>query len=148
MLIAPLRNRTEDGFDYRILLLQRNKGSSTFNSAHVFPGKLFSPLASDHRLINPFGMMHDTGGNIDAGDRLAAWDEFYPTSQPLDEAGLRERAIKICALRETFEEAGVLLSECTSAVGGGQAKWDKITEIERRTWRDKVGSSNLSLSSL
>jgi hypothetical protein len=43
MLIAPLRTRTEDGYDYRVLLLQRNKGSSTFNSAHVFPGKSLTP---------------------------------------------------------------------------------------------------------
>jgi 8-oxo-dGTP pyrophosphatase MutT (NUDIX family) len=70
---------------------------------------------------------------------MKEWDEFYPTNSPLNEAQLKERSIKICALRETFEEAGVLLTECLS-VGGGKKKWEGITESERRVWRDKVTS--------
>lgn len=38
VLIAPLHERTADGFDYRVLLLQRHAKSSTFSTAHVFPG--------------------------------------------------------------------------------------------------------------
>lgn len=38
VLLAPLAQRTADGYDYRVLLLKRNARSSTFFSAHVFPG--------------------------------------------------------------------------------------------------------------
>lgn len=43
------------------------------------------------------------------------------------------RAIKICAVRETFEEAGILLRE-----GEGNEAWREVKEEDRRIWRDKV----------
>jgi nucleoside diphosphate-linked moiety X motif protein 19 len=41
MILAPSEERTADGYDYRVLLLKRNAKSSTFVSAHVFPGPSF-----------------------------------------------------------------------------------------------------------
>lgn len=48
MVVAPLEKRTSDGFDYKILLLKRHGKSSTFVSAHVFPGGNMVSLSSSN----------------------------------------------------------------------------------------------------
>lgn len=44
--------------------------------------------------------------------------------------------MKLCAVRETFEECGILLLE-----GGGskgRERWAAMDEPQRKLWRDKV----------
>ncbi|KAL8280607.1 hypothetical protein RQP46_006930 [Phenoliferia psychrophenolica] len=115
VLVAPLKERTVDGYDYRVLLLKRNARSSTFVSAHVFPG-----------------------GNVDPIDSSNVWDELYPESlgQPDADAVARMRRLRICAARECFEECGILLEE--SKGSKGKEIWAAIPESERKVWRDKV----------
>jgi nucleoside diphosphate-linked moiety X motif protein 19 len=43
--------------------------------------------------------------------------------------------VKLCAVRETFEECGILLLE---GKGKGKERWAAVKEAERRVWRDKV----------
>nr|XP_060644003.1 acyl-coenzyme A diphosphatase NUDT19 [Anolis sagrei ordinatus] len=94
-------------FDYQVLLLRRNPRSAFLPSAHVFPG-----------------------GVADAADFSPEWWALLPGPAPL--CGLRPRrgpkaplfaaerpelgralpgdlAFRLCAIRETFEEAGLLL---------------------------------------
>uniref|UniRef100_A0A6J0U6Q9 Acyl-coenzyme A diphosphatase NUDT19 n=1 Tax=Pogona vitticeps TaxID=103695 RepID=A0A6J0U6Q9_9SAUR len=102
--------RPPGAFDYKVLLLRRSPRSVFMPSAHVFPG-----------------------GVVDAADFSADWFQLLPEPPP-PHCGLRsvradgpraplfaaERpelgsalpadvAFRICAIRETFEEAGVLL---------------------------------------
>lgn len=58
-----------------------------------------------------------------------------------DEKDDTQLSYKICALRETFEECGILL-------GDHAEKWEAVPENERRQWRDRVhqkGSTFLDL---
>uniref|UniRef100_A0A8C8R818 Acyl-coenzyme A diphosphatase NUDT19 n=1 Tax=Pelusios castaneus TaxID=367368 RepID=A0A8C8R818_9SAUR len=95
-------------FDYEVLLLQRSSRSGFLPTAHVFPG-----------------------GTLEAADFSADWLGLLPalprcglapvrpggSRAPLfatDRAGLGsplpgDVAFRICAIRETFEEAGILL---------------------------------------
>ncbi|GAA5984377.1 hypothetical protein JCM10908_003324 [Rhodotorula pacifica] len=98
VLLAPLEKPTADGFDYRVLLLKRHAKSRTYDSAHVMPG-----------------------GNIDPIDQDATtWSSFFPSvaqdtiQRSTDSSALTApelQALKLCALRETFEESGLLLRD-------------------------------------
>ncbi|SCV69375.1 BQ2448_2395 [Microbotryum intermedium] len=111
VLIAPLQERTADGYDYRVLLLKRNARSTTFFSAHVFPG-----------------------GNLDPidGDQMA-WAGLLDKIENSEEA--KARAVKLCALRETFEECGILLLD---GQGNAKQRWSVISDEDKKAWRNKV----------
>ncbi|GAA5962877.1 hypothetical protein JCM3765_005901 [Sporobolomyces pararoseus] len=128
LVIAPLPKPARDGYDYRVLLLKRSE-TSTYQSAHVFPG-----------------------GNVDPIDRDAeAWSSRFPSSTAftagvpmLNEAEMQ--VVKLCAIRETFEESGVLLFEPTSSSDHDkqkevQEKWRKTDERTKTHLREKVHSN-------
>lgn len=87
IIIQPLQSITADGFNYRTLLIQRNPTQRSFSAAHVFPG-----------------------GNLEPDDH-----KCFPSlnrSAPNDTSGAPshlQTALKVCAIRETFEEAGILV---------------------------------------
>ncbi|GAA95929.1 uncharacterized protein L969DRAFT_44232 [Mixia osmundae IAM 14324] len=103
MIVYPLKTPASDGYNYRILLLQRTKKTS-FSSAYVFPG-----------------------GNVDraADEVLAA--RLVP--QELESATLR-----ICAIRETFEECGILLARDAQ---GRRIEWPGNGD-SKLAWRERV----------
>ncbi|ORY88246.1 hypothetical protein BCR35DRAFT_22950 [Leucosporidium creatinivorum] len=115
VLLSPLSERTTDGFNYRVLLLKRNARSTTFFSAHVFPGGNLDPIDSD----------------------FSAWESFFPSGSKLGEEEGKMQSVKLCAARETFEECGILLLEGGNE-GKGRQRWTEMKEEERKAWRDKV----------
>ncbi|GAA5877756.1 hypothetical protein JCM3774_000746 [Rhodotorula dairenensis] len=96
VLLAPLDAPTADGFDYRVLLLKRHAKSRTYDSAHVMPGGNIDPIDVDATTWSSFfpAPAHDSVQQSSDSSRLTA-----PELQ----------ALKLCALRETFEESGLLL---------------------------------------
>ncbi|BGP27176.1 NUDIX hydrolase domain containing protein [Rhodotorula toruloides] len=122
VVLAPLPAPAPDGHDYRILLLKRHAQSRTYDSAHVMPG-----------------------GNIDPIDLdLEAWTPFFPPAtqaSPPSTSGLtadRLLALRLCAIRETFEESGLLLLEQSSSAASPQTKWDRLSAEEKTRWREAV----------
>ncbi|KAG2201738.1 hypothetical protein INT47_001998 [Mucor saturninus] len=95
----PLENK-EKACNYRILMMKRNAKSSFIN-AHVYPG-----------------------GVVDASDEASLWD-----SQIKSEKEKRLVTNKICAIRETFEESGLLLSEPSA---------ETVKGLDVNIWRHKV----------
>ncbi|KAI8582007.1 hypothetical protein K450DRAFT_230351 [Umbelopsis ramanniana AG] len=91
IVVAPIpaseTNKAGD-CDFRVLMMKRNAKSS-FVNAHVFPG-----------------------GNIDQHDNDPRWNDIIAPGGHAyyDEESKRTLAHKICAIRETFEEAGLLLT--------------------------------------
>ena len=105
ILLSPLPGggaRTQDGFDYKVCLLKRNAQMRTAASATVFPG-----------------------GNLDKADEDAS---TLLITASADMRTKRMTALKVCVLRETFEECGILLSS-------PPASFD-INEMA--VWRKKV----------
>jgi 8-oxo-dGTP pyrophosphatase MutT (NUDIX family) len=77
------------GEDYSLLLVQRSRNSTFMNSAHVFPG-----------------------GCIESADRGGNWTEMFARIMPglaLSTSCHEHLYHRICGLRETFEETGILL---------------------------------------
>ncbi|XP_002735907.1 acyl-coenzyme A diphosphatase NUDT19-like [Saccoglossus kowalevskii] len=126
----------QDGF--KILMLKRHSKSSSFPDAYVFPG-----------------------GTIDKSDFSDEWMELYdnagltPSLKPLlDIGGKRpdimstirssrvpnEIAFRICAIREAFEESGLLIVKPSgiSKNEHGLAKWSKITQCVKKIGRRKL----------
>ena len=90
--VVLVRDRVPDGIE--ILLVQRHAGMGFMGGMHVFPGGKVA--ASD---ASPL-----TSACVDAGTADPALCGWGPELDPL---AVRSRAI--AAIRETFEEAGVLL---------------------------------------
>ena len=96
-------------FDYRLLLLKRNLKSKFMGGAHVFPGGTAGEADFSLEWANVFRYctkrdLGDILGELNIGRKrppLLAGD--HPTAIP------RELAFRIAAIRETFEESGVLL---------------------------------------
>ncbi|KAI9318539.1 hypothetical protein BX666DRAFT_1929075, partial [Dichotomocladium elegans] len=80
-------------FNYKVLLMKRNAKSSFIN-AHVFPG-----------------------GVVDKHDDSKLWESLLKMP-PTDEL-----TYKICAIRETFEESGLLLTHPSSQVLRDKDGW-------------------------
>ncbi|GAA5969243.1 hypothetical protein JCM21900_005016 [Sporobolomyces salmonicolor] len=130
ILLTILPGPAEDGHDYRVLLLKRHESSRTYTNAYVFPG-----------------------GNVDPIDgATSAWSSFFPSLAPftvgvpsppstsasasssLSDVDLQ--TVKLCALRETFEESGVLLFEALAESEGAHEA--ALVQAEK-TWSDKHG---------
>jgi 8-oxo-dGTP pyrophosphatase MutT (NUDIX family) len=89
--ILLLRDNTDAGVDGR-----------SRNEIEVFM------MVRHHQIEFNSGALVFPGGSIDADDRaIAARAELYSGGQGLDEAGL---SFRIAAIRETFEESGILLA--------------------------------------
>lgn len=138
--LAPL-----PGEGFRLLLLQRSSKQAIFPGAHVFPG-----------------------GVIDAADRSADWLRLFAPHHGLPRFGLRpaprspptfpalpaagpdtaaedgaalpdDVAFRICAIRETFEEAGVLLLRPRASLAAAREPGLALPLQEGlAAWRDRV----------
>ncbi|KAM9066847.1 nucleoside diphosphate-linked moiety X motif 19 isoform X1 [Sarcophilus harrisii] len=98
--------------DYELLLLQRTQSSGFLPGAHVFPGGVLEaadcstdwlPVLQPHHGPPTFGL-HLTGHPRETYPEVALGPRPYPLSPIPDEV-----AFRICAIRETFEESGILL---------------------------------------
>ncbi|GAA6043085.1 hypothetical protein JCM8097_008415 [Rhodosporidiobolus ruineniae] len=121
LLLAPLTRPAPDGHDYRVLLLKRTATSRAYDSAHVFPG-----------------------GNVDPADSSPGLLRFLPPSSafpaPTSSGTSTEtyKTLLLTALRETFEESGLLLLSPSFSSAEGRGKWEGMSGEERGRWRERV----------
>ncbi|KAG0148438.1 hypothetical protein CROQUDRAFT_654948 [Cronartium quercuum f. sp. fusiforme G11] len=111
ILIKPVEKftSTNDGFNYRTLLVERNSVKGSFLSAHVFPG-----------------------GNIDEDD--------YTVSKMIDHdcSDMVLSALKSCAIRENFEETGILVG--TNMIDDSKpiSSDRELLALTLSEWRQKI----------
>ncbi|XP_026147446.1 acyl-coenzyme A diphosphatase NUDT19 [Mastacembelus armatus] len=151
---GPTHHPHKSRFDYDVLLLKRSRKSGFMPNAHVFPG-----------------------GVVDSSDFSSEWLEVFRSFRDFPNFGLRsvkqppetrppifatdrlklgspvpgEVAFRICALRETFEEAGVLLvvskrdekrlleNACADQLP--QSKVNELCRAELTKWRARVNQN-------
>ncbi|KAJ8248980.1 hypothetical protein GJAV_G00229850 [Gymnothorax javanicus] len=145
------------GFDYKVLCLKRSSKSRFMPNAYVFPGGVVEPadFSSDWlETFTSFRHLPNFGLGFvkqapESRPPIFAMDRLEPGSLVSSSVALR-----ICAVRETFEESGILLAvpknslnNITDIVSHGKDKyidtsltglndtWDKL-ELSR--WRSLV----------
>lgn len=136
----------QHGFDYEVLLLERSSTSGFMPSAHVFPGGIVEPVDFSAEWLDVFkAFVHLPNFGLGVVEQpvetrppMFAADRVKFGSPVPGDLGLR-----ICAIRETFEESGVLL-----VIPGDQAKRSiesRLTTLSDRwdgrlisTWRSRV----------
>lgn len=111
---SPGRSRLphEPLFDYDVLMLQRSSKSGFMPNAYVFPGGLVDPSDFSSEWLHVFQHFANTPnfGLKSVRQRLEARPPIFATDRlKLGSRVPGEVAFRICALRETFEESGVLL---------------------------------------
>lgn len=109
ILAARLSKPTPMGFDYHVLLLQRSSKSKFMPNAFVFPGGVADP---EDEAIEWRNILEKYGGGRST-DSLCLTGVNRPLmlQDPNDPSKLpKDIAFRITAIREAFEESGVLLT--------------------------------------
>lgn len=120
-------------FNYEVLMLKRSSRSSAFASAHVFPGGVLDRAdysndwlaLLDKRKFPAFAL---------EGNRPEALLYESKTSIPPDVA------FRICAIRETFEETGILITKPIDAENKLSVSTYNISKPESNQWRKMVAA--------
>ncbi|XP_067856757.1 nucleoside diphosphate-linked moiety X motif 19 [Heptranchias perlo] len=128
-------------FDYAVLMLQRSGKSSFMPHAHVFPGGTIDPsdFSSEWiQVFQPFCEPPDFKlGKVRQTAKRAPI--FATDRRKMGSSIPGEVAFRICAIRETFEESGILLvkpnapDECLN--GQGAIKLTQYDQEELASWR-------------
>ncbi|XP_078274742.1 acyl-coenzyme A diphosphatase NUDT19 isoform X1 [Rhinoraja longicauda] len=97
--------------DFALLLLQRNRGSTFLPGAYVFPGGRISPADFSKEWIQLFHpYCQSPNFKLDTVKQTIRRSPIYATDRrQLGSQIPGEVAFRICAIRETFEESGILL---------------------------------------
>ncbi|KAM4638226.1 acyl-coenzyme A diphosphatase NUDT19 [Amazona ochrocephala] len=98
-------------FDYELLLLQRSSRSGFMPSAHVFPGGVVeaADFSADWLRLLPASPLCGLGQVRQPPPDSSRAPLFATDREELGSPLPGEVAFRICAIRETFEEAGILL---------------------------------------
>ncbi|XP_016962273.1 acyl-coenzyme A diphosphatase NUDT19 [Drosophila biarmipes] len=141
-LILAAREDSLKDYDYRLLLIKRTEGTSYALNHCVFPGGVFDPKEDESpKWITYFKSF----GVTDEQLRLLSHKQNTPRPEFIcgEEHFSRDIALRLTALRETFEEVGILI--CTSQTNFKE--WDSksaqprtllLEPKERTEWQHRV----------
>ena len=107
---APASAFSVAGNLYKVLFIQRARSSGFMANAHVFPGGLLDPA-------DEAAVWSDASAGISAPVAAAP----APGSFPIRSDKRDSLALRVGALRELFEETGLLLARPASAAAGAPA---------------------------
>ena len=126
-------------FDYKCMLLKRSSTSKFFAKAFVFPGGATEPADFSSRWLDYFAR--------NGFDRQKLTSQFVIPQQAnkiplyadasIPPGSLPEVGYRISAIRETFEETGVLV--CKTADSSADDSTSRISDIEH--WQKRVYSN-------
>lgn len=127
-------------FDYKVLMLERSSKSKFMPTAYVFPGGMVSDVDFSHKWNDVFktaGFKEDRLSNQPTEISTEAQSEC-PIFTSRTDWGLSSRAVfRINAIRETFEESGILVYQ----------PWNKSTKTLDKSvlkeWRSTVYKDNM-----
>lgn len=124
--------------NYKLLCLKRHQKSSFMPGLYVFPGGAIDPADANLKWLEYF-----TGFGL-GDNRLASLiprtisrpQIFHSRENEL----LREISLRITAIRETFEECGILICrrDKDGGANSGWAEYISVPKDELRIWRNKV----------
>ncbi|KAK2576096.1 hypothetical protein KPH14_007431 [Odynerus spinipes] len=125
-------------YNYKLLCLKRHQNSSFMPKLYVFPGGVTHPADADlkwHQLFNTFGFDNNSFRSLFSNTGLRP-QIFQSKSDELP----KEISLRITAIRETFEECGILLCKQIKK-NGILSHWAQsvpISKEEVQDWQHKV----------
>ncbi|XP_018338289.1 PREDICTED: nucleoside diphosphate-linked moiety X motif 19-like [Trachymyrmex septentrionalis] len=123
--------------NYKLLCLKRHQKSSFMPGLYVFPGGTVDPADVNlkwYEYFSTFGLDNDRLASL--VPKTVSRPQLF---QSKENELLREISLRITAIRETFEECGILL--CRRKDGDAHSSWAEhvsIPEGELQTWQNKV----------
>ncbi|EDX05519.1 GD24212 [Drosophila simulans] len=141
LIVAAKEDSLED-YDYRLLLIKRTEGTSYALNHCVFPGGVFDPIEDQSAKWITF---FKSVGVTDEQLKMCNHSHDSPRPEFLSSGDhfSRDIALRLTALRETFEEVGILI--CTEQCD--IQKWDSKSDhprtlllepSERSEWQYRV----------
>ena len=140
-------------FDYKILMLRRSAKSSFMPSTYVFPGG----VASEADFSEEWNGIFQKVSGKSLGDVAKELEITGPRPPMISDVScqcqtmLGDVAFRICAIRETFEESGLLLVKNKSSLMQASADVPKGTRFESEKlvdWRKRVDQDPLNFVKL
>ncbi|XP_028665900.2 nucleoside diphosphate-linked moiety X motif 19 [Erpetoichthys calabaricus] len=139
--VAP-RSAINPNFDYEVLLLKRSATSSFMPNAYVFPGGLIddADFSSDWvDIFKPFSSLPGFGLGVVQQDPKTRSPLFATDRIELGSLVPGEVAFRICAIRETFEESGILLALPQGRTGQKTGELPgAVQQDELISWRARI----------
>ncbi|XP_015428595.1 PREDICTED: nucleoside diphosphate-linked moiety X motif 19-like [Dufourea novaeangliae] len=142
------RPSTATNYNYNLLCLKRHKNSKFMPGNYVFPGGIVHPADADLKWNNLFSSF---------GFDKSSYASLFPntTTRPIIFKSIpkqlpKEISLRISAIRETFEECGILLCK-KSQNGELQPDWAQHIEMpenELHSWQEKVHNDATEFYSL
>jgi nucleoside diphosphate-linked moiety X motif protein 19 len=142
VILAAPSDHTEKlsqlNFDYEVLLLQRGSSLKFHSEFYVYPGGVVSDADSHPRWAELF--VRKTGGSIqEISAALSCHSKFPPVLQSDSLCATpRNISMRITAIRETFEEAGIALLTNNLKNPSGYCIHEEFPLAEREHWRKAV----------
>jgi len=94
-----------------------------------------------HQVDFVSGALVFPGGKVDATDREEALAEYCDGAQSMDAA---RRALMVCAIREAFEESGILLArDGSSGAFVGSERLERLAQYRKALDRHEIGMAQL-----
>lgn len=159
--LYPNLPETDTTIEYYCSREVRNRATPVLTFSQVnSPFSLLSKKLSLSTVSSP------TGGNVDPVDRdVEAWSPYFPSttaftagvpSSSSSSSNLSDsemQTVKLCAIRETFEESGVLLFEPNSSSDNtkqrqAEERWRKMDDRTKTQLREQVHSNGKEFVSL
>nr|CAB3264492.1 nucleoside diphosphate-linked moiety X motif 19, mitochondrial-like [Phallusia mammillata] len=147
ILTCPNKNAAESWLsDYDVLMLKRSSNSSFYPNNYVFPGGRIDKADSSEKWLDVFNSIDSQF--IDGFKQLKVQQNdgyrspLFSLNHDSSKGALsNEVSFRICAIRETFEECGILLS-CNKAnehqLEGLASPFQFSTVSDVEHWRKKV----------
>ncbi|XP_073823132.1 acyl-coenzyme A diphosphatase NUDT19-like [Musca autumnalis] len=149
IIIATKSNSKERGYNYRILLAKRNYKTAFAPDHYVFPGGVFDRKADeDVEWLNHFENNGVTSSDL---QRLSL--EHLPNRpRPLmtnKKFFSRDISLRITAIREAFEEVGLLLCVTKEEFKAGNLGHGRYLDgFDKATWQKRVHNNSLEFLNL
>lgn len=131
-VILTARNGCDKSpYNFKIMTMKRSSGNKFMPGGYVFPGGNIHPSDSDNNWLDLFKKF-----NFNNFEKLFVTNQVPPILKDEQKKVPKSISFRIAAIRETFEESGILL--CRDHTNNSENWTNFIPSTNLENWRQKV----------